>query len=148
VKLLVVNGPNLNLLGEREREVYGGVSLKEIEEEMRKEAGETELIFLQSNHEGEIIEALQRFHQEVEGVIINPGALSHYSLSLHDAIKALNIPVIEVHLTNVFARGRNEMVTAPACRGLIAGLGGEGYLLALRYFLSLKGDLKRSHDSP
>lgn len=142
MKILVINGPNLNLLGEREREIYGEVSLEEIESEMKKEAGEkAELIFFQSNHEGEIINMLHSKRKEVDGVIINPGALSHYSLALHDAIKSLKIPVLEVHLSNVFERGRTELVTTPASRGMISGLGKESYLLALRYFLSAPSTL-------
>ena len=136
MKILVINGPNLNLLGEREKEIYGEVSLKEIEGEMRKEAGgKAELIFFQSNHEGEIIDILHSKRKEVNGVIINPGALSHYSLALHDALKALPIPTLEVHLSNIFKRGRTELVTTPASLGIISGFGKESYLLALKYFL-------------
>lgn len=136
MKILVINGPNLNLLGEREKEIYGELSLEGIEEEMRKEAGESELAFFQSNHEGEIIDELQKRRKEINGAIINPGALTHYSLALHDAIKAVNVPVIEVHLSKVFERGRTELVTTPACQGVIIGLGKEGYLLALRYLIT------------
>ena len=133
MKILVINGPNLNLLGRRKKEIYGEKTLKEIEEsllERGKELG-VELVFFQSNHEGEIIDFLQR--EEGDGVIINPGALTHYGYSLRDALEDKGVPVIEVHLSNIYKREefRRHSVIAPVALGQISGLGAMGYLLAL-----------------
>lgn len=136
-KLLVVHGPNLNLLGRREPEIYGTRSLDDLNEVIHGRAAElgVEATCFQSNHEGEIIDFLQKEAPGSAGVVINPGALSHYSLALYDCLQALGLPVVEVHLSNIHAREefRSRSVTARAARGVITGLGFAGYELALEY---------------
>lgn len=137
-RILVVNGPNLNTLGTREPEVYGRQTLAEIRamvDARAEELGWT-VSFFQSNHEGEIIDHIQRDGPESLGVIINPGALTHYSYALYDCLRALEVPVVEVHLSNLFARTeayRHTSVTASAAQGFISGFGGRGYVLAMEY---------------
>ncbi len=135
--ILLVNGPNLNLLGEREPEVYGRTTLREIEEMVRNAAAawKVEVVAFQSNHEGALIDFLHENRRRARGIIVNPGALTHTSLALHDAIKSVDLPAIEVHLSNIHAREefRRTSVVAPACRGQISGLGPRGYLLAAEW---------------
>ena len=136
LSVLVLNGPNLNLLGEREPEIYGAARLPDIEaalESLAQELGVT-LSFKQSNCEGELIDALHEARTECRAVVFNPGAYTHYSLALRDAVSAIGIPVIEVHLSNIAAREefRRESVIAPACAGQISGLGVSSYMLGLR----------------
>jgi 3-dehydroquinate dehydratase II len=135
-RILVIHGPNLNLLGTREPEIYGPESLGEIDAALREEGAKLGLSVetFQSNHEGELIDRLHRARDEVQGLILNPGGLSHTSVSLRDAVAALPIPTIEVHLSNTFAREpfRQVDLVAPVCRGVIIGLGRLGYLAALR----------------
>jgi 3-dehydroquinate dehydratase-2 len=134
--VLVVHGPNLNLLGEREPDVYGAVSLESIDKMLEQEAQELGygLQIVQSNHEGALIDAIQEARRWAAALIINPGGLTHSSVALRDAIAAVRLPAIEVHLSNIFAREefRRRSITADACRGVIAGFGAEGYLMALR----------------
>ncbi|MBC7252558.1 MAG: type II 3-dehydroquinate dehydratase [Actinobacteria bacterium] len=136
-RIAVVNGPNLNLLGQREPGVYGRKTWAEVREELEREASKMgiELEFFQSNHEGAIVDYLQGLRGRAVGVIINPGALTHYGYSLRDALAALEIPAVEVHITNIYAREewRAVSVVSPVVRGIISGLGTEGYLLALTY---------------
>jgi 3-dehydroquinate dehydratase-2 len=142
MKVLVVNGPNLGSLGRREPEVYGSRTLGDLEKMLRERAGELgcQLRFVQSNHEGELIDAIEKERSWAEAIIVNPGALSHYSLALADAVRGAGVPAVEVHITNVFSREpeRQRMVTASAARGLISGLGFEGYLAALNYLAGLR----------
>lgn len=145
MKILVVNGPNLNTLGRRDVSVYGVKSLTEIEEAIRSRANElgVEVDLFQSNHEGSIIDHLQTSAADADGVVINAGALTHYGLSLRDALADCGLPVVEVHLSNIHARERfrRRSVLAPIARGQIAGLGWRGYLFALDYLAAhLKGD--------
>jgi 3-dehydroquinate dehydratase-2 len=140
-KVLVVNGPNLNLLGQREPGVYGRVTLAEIEartQGLGRELG-LEVEFLQSNHEGVLVDAIQEAAGSASALIVNPAAYTHTSLALRDAIAAVALPAVEVHLSNVHAREefRRTSLTAPVCRGVIAGFGAEGYLLALRAVAAL-----------
>lgn len=141
MKILILNGPNLNLLGERDRSIYGLKSLSEIENCLVSRASElgVEVLFFQSNHEGYLIDKIQEVAGKVAGLIINPGALTHYSYTLRDALADLKIPTIEVHLSNIFAREafRNTTVTAPVCTGLIAGFGWRSYLAALELIVSI-----------
>lgn len=136
-RVVVVHGPNLNLLGKREPEVYGTRTLADLNEVVRTKAQGLglEVALLQSNSEGEIIDFLQKHAPGSAGIVINPGALSHYSLALYDCLQALAVPVVEVHLSNIHAREefRAKSVTARAARGVITGLGFLGYGLALEY---------------
>jgi 3-dehydroquinate dehydratase-2 len=135
--ILLVNGPNLNLLGEREPDVYGRTTLAEIESMVRQacEGWKVQVTAFQSNHEGEILDFIQENRKKARGIVINPGALTHTSIALHDCLKAVDLPAIEVHLSNIQAREgfRKESVVAPACRGQISGLGPRGYLLAAEW---------------
>ncbi|HEY3196122.1 MAG TPA: type II 3-dehydroquinate dehydratase [Candidatus Dormibacteraeota bacterium] len=134
-RILVVNGPNLNLLGKREPHIYGTRSLADLTEAVRERAAKLglEVTFFQSNQEGELIDFLQKEAPVSAGIVINPGALSHYSLALADCLQSLAIPTVEVHISNIHAREeyRSKSVTARAARGVITGLGFTGYLLAL-----------------
>ena len=138
MKLLILNGPNLNLLGSREPEVYGNtsynglVSLIAAHAEKRQITADVE----QYNCEGKLIDAIHAADGRYGGLIINPGALTHYSYALHDAIKAVSVDAVEVHLSNISAREefRSKSVTAPACAGQISGLGFYGYLAAMDFF--------------
>jgi 3-dehydroquinate dehydratase-2 len=134
-RVLVLNGPNLNLLGEREPHLYGSATLDAILEQVRQHAAtrQIEIEHLQSNHEGALIDALHQARGRVHGVILNAGALTHTSYALRDAIAALQIPTVEVHLTNIYAREefRRHSVIAPVCVGQISGFGALSYLLAV-----------------
>ena len=136
-RIVVVNGPNLNLLGKREPHIYGTRSLEDLNKAVRDKAGKlgVEVSLFQSNHEGEIIDFLQKEAPGSAVIVINPGAFSHYSLAIFDCLQALALPVVEVHLSNIHAREefRSKSVTARAARGVITGLGFAGYDLALEY---------------
>ncbi len=136
-KVFVIHGPNLNLLGKREPEIYGDSTLDEINERISREAERIgiECEFFQSNIEGELVDIVQKAGEKADGIIINPAGYSHTSVALLDALKAIDIPRVEVHLSNIFAREefRRTSLTASGCTGSISGLGVEGYLLALRY---------------
>ena len=136
-RVVVVNGPNLNLLGQREPEIYGTRSLDDLNKTVEAKAKELgwDVSLFQSNHEGQIIDFLQQHAPGSVGVVINPGALSHYSLALYDCLQALALPVVEVHISNIHAREefRSHSVTARAARGVITGLGFAGYELALEF---------------
>lgn len=134
-KILVIHGPNLNLLGEREPGVYGSDTYDSINREIIAKAKEKSLdcdVF-QSNHEGEIIDKLHEARKDYDGVVINAGAYTHYSYAIRDAISAIKIPVIEVHMSNIHAREefRHNSVISPVCVGQIAGFGKDSYLLAV-----------------
>ncbi len=139
MKILVLHGPNLNLLGEREPEVYGRVSLAEIDARLADlaKASGAELDVLQSNHEGVLIDRIQAARDGVDGIIINPGGFTHTSVALRDALIACGRPVVEVHLSNIYAREdfRHKSLIADVAVGQIVGLGPVGYELALRALL-------------
>ncbi|MBV8527197.1 MAG: 3-dehydroquinate dehydratase [Candidatus Dormibacteraeota bacterium] len=134
-RILVLNGPNLGSLGTREPKLYGTVTLSDIESLVRERAAELGVILrlAHSNHEGELIDILEAERARADGCVVNPGGLSHTSIALTDALRAFGRPVIEVHITNVFAREpeRRVLLTAAACAGVITGLGVRGYVLAL-----------------
>jgi 3-dehydroquinate dehydratase-2 len=134
-KVLVIHGPNLNLLGTREVEIYGTTTLDEINENLRTRASAAgiELETFQSNHEGEIVEKIQGAAGDVDCIIINPAAFTHYSIAIRDAIASADVPTIEIHLSNIYAREefRQESVTAPVTIGQIQGFGPDGYYLSL-----------------
>ncbi len=137
----VIHGPNLNLLGVREPEVYGKTTLEEINGRIEELAGELgiEVMICQHNSEGDLIDAIQEAGCEADGIVINPAGYTHTSVAIHDALKAVPIPAIEVHLSNILAREdwRHRSMTAPACEGIIGGLGVDSYLLAVRGIVAL-----------
>lgn len=136
MKILVINGPNLNLLGDREKENYGEITLDAINNDLKSLADElgVEIEFFQSNTEGEIVDEIQKAKGDFDGIIINPAAYTHTSIALRDALLAVKIPAIEVHLSNIHAREefRKTSFTAPVCIGQIAGFKKDSYILALR----------------
>jgi 3-dehydroquinate dehydratase-2 len=140
-RILIVNGPNLNLLGKREPEIYGTRSLADLMKMVRTKARSlgVQVIAFQSNHEGELIDFLQNEGPGSLGVVINPGALSHYSLALFDCLQSLALPTVEVHISNIHAREefRSKTVTGRAARGVITGFGFAGYLLAMEFLIDL-----------
>ncbi len=139
-KILIINGPNLNMLGTREPEVYGETTLAQIEEELKSyaEAKGIELSFFQSNHEGAIIDKIHAALGQADIIIINAGAFTHYSLAIHDALAAVGIPTLEVHMSNIYKREefRHKSLIAPVAIGGIFGLGKNSYKLALDAALS------------
>ena len=137
MKIMVINGVNMNMLGTREKDVYGENTLEDLYAYIRKNCGNTntELDFFQSNHEGDIVDCLHRcFFEKNDGVVINPAAHTHYSYAIRDAIKAIMLPVVEVHISAIDKREefRHVSVTAPVCKAQICGRGFDGYVLAVK----------------
>lgn len=146
-KILVLHGPNLNLFGRREPHIYGTMTLEEINERLRKLADEirVELVIVQSNHEGVLVDTLQKHMDTVQGCVINPAALTQYGVSLHDCIKAMPFPVVEVHLSNLATREewRHHSIISPAVRGTVQGLGWRSYTAALRTLVEMLREPKK-----
>ena len=145
MNVLVIHGPNLNLLGTREPEVYGSTTLSQIDAMLSELGGElgVEVESFQSNHEGAIIDAIHGARGRVDGILLNPGAYTHYAIAIRDAIAAVDLPVVEVHLSNIYKREpfRHRSVIAPVAAGTIAGFGAESYRLGLRALVHLlRGD--------
>lgn len=148
MRIVVLNGPNLNRLGKREPTIYGHETLQDIQQKLEEQAKEfqIELSFLQSNREDELIDAIHEADdQAVDGIILNPAAFTHYSIALRDAIASVDVPVVEVHISNVHQREsfRATSVTAPVCIGQITGFGSDGYLLALQSLVLKKGGINQ-----
>ena len=141
MRILVINGPNLNQLGKRDNDIYGTMSLETIETKIKTRATELhiDVDFFQNNSEGSIIDYLQSNTETSSGIIINPGALTHYGLSLRDALVDTRLPIVEVHISNIHAREswRHESIIAAISKGQIAGLGWSGYIAALNYLNEL-----------
>jgi 3-dehydroquinate dehydratase-2 len=148
LNILVINGPNLNTLGTREPAIYGTVTLAQIVDMLQKRGEEldTSVESFQSNYEGAIIDFLQQKAEQTDGIIINPGAFTHYSIALRDALGAVKAPVVEVHLSNIYAREefRHHSLLAPICKGHIVGMGWRGYLLALEGLVELAREQQHS----
>jgi 3-dehydroquinate dehydratase-2 len=149
VKILVIHGPSLNLLGKREPEIYGRRTLEEIDSMLVAHGRErgVEIVTCQSNHEGDIIDRIHAAAAEkVSAIVLNPGAYTHTSMAIADAVRAVPTPVVEVHLSNLFARGpeRAHSVTSGACRGIVSGFGHESYLVGIEAALRLARPAPRS----
>ena len=136
-QILILNGPNLNLLGKRETETYGTKSFKEFYVNLEQNFPQLALNYLQTNYEGEMVTQIQNLQGKYEGIVLNAGGYTHTSVAIRDAIKSTNIPVVEVHISNITAREsfRHESLLSPVCVGCIFGFGLKGYELALHYFL-------------
>ncbi|MCL0072049.1 type II 3-dehydroquinate dehydratase [Peptococcaceae bacterium] len=149
MKILIMHGPNLNLLGERERSIYGGATLDDINDRLSKLAKElgVEIEFFQSNHEGALIDKLHQA-RDFDAIVFNPAAFTHYSIALRDAVAAIKTPVIEVHLSNIHAREefRANSVIAPVARGQISGFGMQSYLLGLRAAIEVGKEIRRTKE--
>ncbi len=139
MKFLIVNGPNLNMLGKREPQVYGAISLSEIEKSVKNLAVQlnVDIEFFQSNYEGAIVEKIQHSFGQFDGIIINAGALTHTSIAIRDALLSVNIPFVEVHISNVFKREpfRHKSYLSDIAQGVIVGLGKQSYLCALNFLV-------------
>ena len=137
MKILIINGPNLNLLGKREPDVYGSVSFDDYFETLKSKYANVSLEYFQSNSEGELITKIQQAGFSADGIILNAGAYTHTSIAIHDAIKSVPAPVIELHISNVHAREdfRRHSAIAPACKGVICGFGMKGYDIAIESFI-------------
>jgi len=133
LKFLIINGPNLNLLGKRDTTIYGSDTLSDINNFIKNHFDSDMFDFFQSNHEGDIIDKIHETSADFNGIIINPGAYAHYSYAIRDAIEASSIPVVEVHMSNIYEREefRRVSVTAPVCVGIVTGKGKEGYIMAV-----------------
>ena len=134
MNILIINGPNLNLLGARKPGIYGTETLEKINTYIKESFKDDEIEFFQSNHEGEIIDKIQAAHKKHLGIILNPGALTHYSIALRDAVESTPLPVVEVHISNIFNREsfRSKSVVSPVCIGTISGFGKKSYILAVQ----------------
>lgn len=141
LKILIVNGPNLNMLGMREKDIYGQMTYSElcsyIDNNAKKLGAVIDIV--QSNYEGEIIGFIQKAPEKYDGILINPGAYTHYSIAIYDALKCMAVPIVEVHISNIYSREefRRKSVTAPACTGQITGFGYYGYILGIMALMNM-----------
>ncbi|MEM1408889.1 MAG: type II 3-dehydroquinate dehydratase [Bacteroidota bacterium] len=142
MKIIIINGPNLNLLGKREPEVYGNQDFETFFENLKASFSGIQIDYFQSNIEGELVDKLQQVGYSYEGIILNAAAYTHTSVAISDAIGAIETPVLEVHISNIYAREefRHKSIISGNCAGMISGLGLEGYLLALTYFINKAND--------
>jgi 3-dehydroquinate dehydratase II len=142
MQILIINGPNLNLLGKREPEIYGNQTFEDCLEDLRKLFSDLTIDYFQSNHEGEIIDILHQSNGQYNGVVLNAAAYTHTSLAIADAISAIKTPVIEVHISNIFKREtfRHHSYIAPYCKGSISGFGMDSYRLGILSFINPKKD--------
>jgi 3-dehydroquinate dehydratase-2 len=138
-QILIINGPNLNLLGKREPTIYGNRSFEEYMETLKTRFPEVQLRYFQSNHEGALLDKIHEVGFDIDGIVINAGAYTHTSVALADALSAVTAPAVEVHISNVHSREafRHHSYLTPKCKGVIAGLGLQGYELAIRYLIDL-----------
>ncbi len=136
MQIIIINGPNLNLLGQREKNIYGDQSFNDYFEGLRKNFASHHLEYYQSNHEGSIVDKIQEVGFSYDGIVLNAGAYTHSSVAIRDAIASVTTPVIEVHISNIYSREqfRHHSFLSPVCKGMIAGLGLDGYRLAVDYF--------------
>ena len=139
-RIIIINGPNLNLLGKREPEIYGAASFEEFFSDLQKRNSDLEIEYYQSNIEGKLVNRIQESDQKFDGIILNAAAYTHTSVAIHDAIGTIAIPVLEVHISNIYKREefRHKSIISSKCIGMISGLGLKGYQLGLEYFKSLK----------
>lgn len=146
MKIAVIQGPNLNMLGVREQHIYGGLTLEQIHEQLASAAKQNgvELEFFQSNFEGEIVDRIQECLGTVDAIMINPAAYSHTSIAIRDALSAVNLPVVEVHISNIYRREefRQKSITAGASTGVISGFGGFGYHLGLISLIQMLNEIR------
>ena len=146
MKILVLHGPNLNLFGRREPHIYGTMTFAEINQRIKATASElkAQVVIVQSNHEGDLIDALHKHMDSAQGAVINPGGLTQYAVSLHDAIKAMPFPCIEVHMSNIQQREewRHKSIISSAAKGTVAGLGWRSYTAALRAIVEIAREAK------
>jgi len=140
MKIQIINGPNLNLLGKREPDVYGNTSFETYFSQLQQTYTDCELSYFQSNHEGALIDKIHEVGFSFDGIVLNAGAYTHTSVALHDAIKAVNTPVVEVHISNIHTREefRHKSMIAAACKGSVVGLGLFSYELAIDFFRKVK----------
>ena len=145
-KIIILNGPNLNLLGEREKEKYGNITLREIDNNCKEFAkkNDIDLSLFQSNIEGELVDEIQNARKEQQGLIINAGAYTHTSVAIHDALKVLNIPIVELHITNIYNREefRHKSLISKLATGILCGFGSSSYIMALQ---AMKNYLKNEN---
>lgn len=136
MKILIINGPNLNMLGQREPDIYGSETFDDVLQQLRAEFSAMSIHYFQSNHEGAIVDRLQEsLKEDWQALVVNMGAFTHYSYAIYDALNMVSIPIVEVHLSHLFSREtfRHTSVIAPACDGLISGFGKHGYRMALMW---------------
>ncbi|MBK6263673.1 type II 3-dehydroquinate dehydratase [Marivirga sp. S37H4] len=136
MRIIIINGPNLNLLGKREPEIYGASSFEEYYHALKQKNNDVNLAYFQSNIEGELVDTIQQADEQFDGILLNAAAYTHTSIAIHDAIGAINTPVIEIHVSNIYKREefRHKSIISSKCVGLIAGLGLKGYQLGIDYF--------------